>query len=315
MTFDFGTVGAVAKRNVVPQITITTAWASFDRALRAEGRSPQTRRSYGMSVAQFCAYLRTNGLSMDVDAIRGEDIQGWMITLLDTRKPATAATRYRALSRLFGWLVTEGEIAQSPMLGMHGPTVPDDPPTVLSLDDLRRLLGTCKGIGFDDRRDAAILRVLIDTGVRLAELAGLSLDDVNLEEGLAVVTGKGRRRRGVPLGAKSTAALDRYLRVRAGHHGQRTAALWIGQKGAMTAGGIRLMVQRRARQAGLDQRIFPHLFRHTGAHEWLAAGGSEGDLMSLYGWRSSAMLRRYGSSAAAERARKAFVTLSLGDRL
>lgn len=305
----------MSKRTSVPKLTLEGAWQSFDRALRAEGRSPETRRAYAQSIVQFGAYLSDRGLSSDVTSIDRGDLEGWIISILDARSPATAATRYRALARLFSWLVSEGEIPRSPMQGMHGPVVPDNPPTVLSLEDLRRLMAVCRGTEFDERRDAAILRVLVDTGVRLAELTGLTLEDVDLDEGLATVTGKGRRRRAVPLGAKATAALDRYLRVRSGHPHHRTQALWLGQKGPMTATGMRQAIQRRARQAGLEQRVWPHLFRHTGAHQWLAAGGSEGDLMSLYGWKSSAMLRRYGSSAAAERARKAHAELSLGDRV
>lgn len=305
----------MAKRTAVPRLTLEAAWTSFDRSLRAEGRSAQTRRAYAQSVVQFGVYLSDRGIADCVAEIDRADVESWIISILEARKPATAATRYRALARLFSWLVSEGEIPRSPMEGMHGPVVPDNPPAVLSLDDLRRLMAVCKGTSFDDRRDAAILRVLIDSGVRLAELTGLTLEDIDLDEGLAVVTGKGKRRRAVPLGAKATAALDRYLRVRSGHPHHRTAPLWLGQKGPMTATGMRQAIQRRARQAGLEQRVWPHLFRHTGAHQWLAAGGSEGDLMSLYGWRSSAMLRRYGSSAAAERARKAHADLSLGDRV
>jgi site-specific recombinase XerD len=305
----------MAKRHAAPKLTLDAAWQSFDRSLRAEGRSPQTRRAYAQSVGQLDAYLTEHGLSHDVAELERADLEGWIISILESRKPATAATRHRAIARLFSWLVSEGEIAQSPMTGMHAPTVPENPPAVLSIDDLRRIMAVCKGTSFDERRDAAILRLLIDTGVRLAELTGLALADVDLDEGLAVVTGKGRRRRAVPLGAKATAALDRYLRIRAAHPHHRTSALWLGQKGVMTATGMRQVVQRRAREAGLEQRVWPHLFRHTGAHQWLAAGGSEGDLMSLYGWRSSAMLRRYGSSAAAERARRAHAELSLGDRV
>lgn len=108
--------------------------------------------------------------------------------------------------------------------------------------------------------------------------------------------------------------LERYLRERANHRHADSAMLWLGRRGPMTGWGIYQVVQRRAMLAGIEN-LHPHRFRHTFAHRWLAHGGQEGDLMRLAGWQSRTMLARYSASAADERARDAYRTLSLRDRL
>jgi site-specific recombinase XerD len=148
--------------------------------------------------------------------------------------------------------------------------------------------------------DEAIIRVFIDTGGRLAEITNLRLEsedggDVDLDGGVLRVIGKGRRIRLLPIGAKTTKAIDRYLRRRGQHPQASLAWLWLGRKGPMTVSGIRQMVWRRSEEAGIG-RIHPHQLRHTFAYTWLASGGSEGDLMRLTGWRSRSMLQRYASS-------------------
>jgi integrase len=200
------------------------------------------------------------------------------------------------------------------MAHMRTPRIPDRPVPVVADEDLRALLAACRGTSFTEVRDLALLRLMIDTGARLSEVTGLGLADLDLDARTVTVVGKGRRRRTIPFGPKSAEALAEYLRLRQLHPLNRERAVWLGAKGALTPSGVTQMLHRRCAQARIAP-LHPHQFRHTAAHNWLAVGGSEGDAMRLFGWRSREMLSRYGAALADERAQASYHRLSPAERL
>jgi site-specific recombinase XerD len=260
----------------------------------------------------------------NIESITREHLEEWLIGMRDAgRRPTTVAARYRSVQQFFKWASDEGLIARSPMATMRPPKIPDSPPAVIRDEALSALLRSVEADrSFAGRRDAAILRLFIASGARLAEIAGLrwnpsdpTSNDIDLEASLIRVVGKGGRERPIYVGTKAIRALDRYLfDHRRGHRLAGMKWLWLGPKGRFTDSGIAQMVRARGDAAGLTG-LHAHAFRHAWAHANLAQGMQEGEVMMLAGWRSREMLRRYAASTATERALDASKRSGLADRL
>ena len=287
---------------------------SFARHLRAEGRAERTVVIYGQAITFFSAWLVTQGREATLEELNRPAIREWLAQLADVNESSTVKTRYRGLFRFCGWLVDEEEIEQNPMKTLSPPEPKSKPVPVLTDIELAALMKACAGKDFRDRRDEALIRVLLDAGVRVSEACGLTVDGLDLDQGMALVKGKGSKVRPVYLGARTVRSLDRYLRARGQQRWAHLDALFITQRGALTPDGARDRITLRGRQAGIEA-LHPHRFRHTFAHDFLMNGGQERDLKRLAGWSSDVMLERYGASAADARAKAAAQRMKRGDRV
>jgi site-specific recombinase XerD len=299
-------------RRKPPPLDLAALLPSWELSLRAERKSPQTLKSYGDGVRAFIRWCENHHHSPALDR---ELVKGFVADLLDAgAEPATARARQLAVRRISAWLTEEGEIDDDPLLGLKAPKLDAKVTDSLTDDELRRLIKACGGKEFRDRRDEAIVRMLLETGMRAGELLGLTVEDVDLIRGLVTVRrGKGGAGRIVPLGPQTARAIDRYQRMRRTHRLADTAPLWLGDRGkSLEYYGLRRTMQYRAELADINN-FHPHKTRHTAASRWLAAGGSEGGLMAVAGWSTRDMIDRYTKSTAAERAAAEARGLNLGE--
>lgn len=294
-----------------------TLGKSWDLALDAASYARNTITGYGRALRHFATFV-----AIAPDEVTRDDVRRWIVHVRDTTSTGTARSYFPAVRHFFRWALAEAEIPRDPTEGIRTPRANEAVTPTLSVAQVRALLATCVGRDeFAARRDAAIILLLIDGGLRLAELAGLTVEAVDLRDRILFVEGKGSnrsgpRRRAVPLGVRAIQALDRYLRVRRKHPYADRDDLWLGARGRPTLSpdGIDAMLKRRAALAGIEG-LHPHVFRHSWASAFRSAGGSEGDLMVLGGWRSRQMLDRYGKTEASDRARESYRKRSYGDRL
>lgn len=287
---------------------------SWEIHLKAERKSPNTIKAYLKGVHLFLEWCDRAGCPPDLNR---RTLGAWVAELLDQgAEGSTARARQLAVRRFSAWLVDEDEIDRDELLGIKPPKLDTKVTHSLTDDQCRALLKACQGRGLKDRRDEAIVRLMLETTARCDEVIQMTTEDVRIHDGMAVIRrGKGGKGRRVAFGPTTGRALERYLRVRKTHKLADTPKLWLGENGCGFAyGGLWDTLKKRARAAGLDN-FHPHLLRHTASARWLDAGGSEGGLMAMAGWSHREMLDRYTRATSERRAVEEARRLGLGDTL
>ena len=266
------------------------ALAAFLASLRGRNASPGTITEYRRHGAEFLGFLAERGA--DWRAPDRSTIRAYLAALADRGlSPSSVAGRLAAIRSLYRHAVRHGRIELDPLAGVRAPRRPSRLPRVLSVDDAERLVtAPSRGAVRDEalgRRDAAMLELLYATGMRISELASLTLDRVDVGRRRLRVVGKGTKERELVFGAPAAAALRHYLEVARpvlAARGDAGSAVFLNASGSpLSARGARLVIERWARIIGAPTRTSPHMLRHSFATHLLEGGADLRVVQELLG--------------------------------
>lgn len=296
--------------------------ADFARHLRLSSRSPETSKVYVRSVRQLMAHLDRE----DPASVTRTDVESWALELAEKgMAESTRRVRLLAVRVFFAWLLEEPAtgVRTNPALKVPLPTVPDKHRRIPPVEDVLAVLKTCDSKSYVDLRDACLLLILIDCGLRRAELAALDVEDVDQARQLVTVQhGKGNRQRRVAYADRAGLAMSRFLRSRKQHRAASgQSAVFLSTRAndsgswRLTPGAVALMLERRCLLAGVP-KIQCHELRHLWADRLARAGMRETEMTYVGGWSGrSDMPRKYGAALAEERALEAQRRMSPADGL
>ena len=238
--------------------------ARFERYLATERRySRHTLTGYRHDLTELTRWCEQQGIS-DWSALDHQHVRTFAARSHARGLRGRSIQRRLAAVRSFlGFLIREGELTRNAALDVRAPKAAKRLPHTLDVDQMSQLLAARARDAFASR-DLALMELLYSSGLRLAELTGLALQDLDLSAGQVRVLGKGKRERIVPVGTKAIEALKRWLSDRAAIAKPDQPAVFVGRSGRpLGARAVQLRVAARARAAGLPQHVHPHLFRHS----------------------------------------------------
>jgi integrase/recombinase XerD len=276
---------------------MTFALQPFSDHLGLErGLSARTVDAYRRDLERFVSWLGTRGVRRPADVTAAE-LREFVYHLKDVGlQPSSIRRSVSALRTYFGWLLAEGVVVADPTDRVEIPRAWRRLPDVLSRAEVARILDAPDPADRLFWRDKALLEFAYASGVRVGELIGVKVRDVDLEEGLALVFGKGARERIVPLGRAALQALVVYLReVRPGLARNRAeGAVFLNARGTpLTRMGVWKILRRHVERAGLTKRVTPHTLRHSFATHLLEGGADLASVQEMLGHADIATTQIY----------------------
>jgi integrase/recombinase XerC len=257
---------------------------AFRRHLATERRlSKHTDANYALDLAALVKYCDTYGLA-EWSAVDSQHVRVFAArSHASGLAPRSIQRRLSATRSFFRFLVRERVIASNPAQEIRAPKAGRRLPQTLDADQMARLLE----IPAEDAlatRDRALMELLYSSGLRLAELIGLELTDIDFPDRTVRVLGKGSKARIVPVGAKALDALRAWLKERGGLAGPGETAFFVGRNGRrLSPRGVQVRVAYWAKRQGLGQHVHPHLFRHSFASHLLESSGELRGVQELLG--------------------------------
>ncbi len=265
----------------------------FLNHLEAEkGSSDNTVAAYRNDLTQFYDFVTAGGRLHDGawEELSRDDLINYILWLKEREyASATVARKVAAMKSFCGFLVRSGAIEDNPAEELDSPKVKKQLPTTLTPDEVEKLLALPAQGGNTPKalRDTALLEVLYATGMRVSEVAGLALDDLDLDGGTVRCVGKGDKERVMPLYAEACRAVGQYVekgRPALAGHGEDDSTLFLNPRGEkLTRQGLWLIIKAYARQLGLEDRVTPHTLRHSFATHMLNGGAGLREVQKLLG--------------------------------
>ena len=268
--------------------------------------SNYTVKSYFTDLTQFSNYLHKNATmkivngELNISQIDQMQIRGYLQALYVKRvKKVTIARKLAALRTFFKYFMREGRIKINPAELLRAPSAEKHIPTFLSLDEILCLLSMEFKDDLLGTRNRALIELFYSSGIRLGELTGLNIDDIDVPQGLLKIRGKGRKERIVPIGKPALSVVQSYLKNRSNYSGKiplKEAPLFINNRaGRLTPRSVARIVDKIVRASGISRKISPHAFRHTFATHLMDAGADLRAIQELLGHESLSTTQKYTS--------------------